>query len=462
MTIQTITKPALDASAVYLGRYAHPGYAASGMPLSYRGERHHILIGPNGSGKGTRILVPNLLNIQDRSLVVFDTKGELTAITADFRRRVSDVIILNPFGVLGIPGVGFNPLASLDPNSLTFFDDCCGVGEALIKIEEKDPHWSESAQALVVSFLMWEVLLAARVRRPPSLARVRAMLTEPDVYEDDEHGKSKLVRGLRITARRMAAEGTSKIKSLIGRFTRGSDEINSIQSTADRQTTWTLSTPMEKNLVRDDIDFTQLKKRPTTVYVILPPERIRTHSVWLRLLLVTALRAHYTPGGLRTIFMLDEFAHLGHLAPVEDALALVRGYRIQLMPILQDLNQLKAIYSERWQSFLGSSGVVQGFAPNDLQTADWMSKRAGETTVVAAGYNLGNSDSENRHSANTGMSYQQMKRPLLSPNDLMGMGRGAGVIFLDGTSRTIPFFAPPYWDIPELAERAQANPYYSG
>jgi hypothetical protein len=54
------------------------------------------------------------------------------------------------------------------------------------------------------------------------------------------------------------------------------------------------------------VDFSKLKEKPTTVYVILPAERMRTHSVWLRLVIVSALRALYRPGGLRTLFLIDE------------------------------------------------------------------------------------------------------------------------------------------------------------
>ncbi len=462
MTIQPTMKRTIDARAVYLGRYDNSQFPDAQEPLAYKGERHLLLFGPNGSGKGTRLLVNNLLSMRDRSVIVIDPKGELAAITADFRRRIGDVVILNPFGVLGLPSASFNPLASLDADASTFFDDAFGVGEALIKIEEKDPHWSESAQALIVALVMWEVLLAKRERRLPQIENMRRLLTEPDEYEPGEDGKAKLVKGLRVTARRMVRQGGPVIESLVGRFLRGNNEMNSIQSTADRQTAWTLSEPMRAGMAGNDIDFRDLKKRPVTVYVILPPERMRTHSVWLRLLVVTALRAHYKPGGLRTLFILDEFAQLGHLGPVEDALALMRGYGIQLWPILQDLPQLKAIYKSRWGSFMGCAGVTQFFAPNDLETAEWISKRAGETTTVAAGYNLGRSDADNRHSASTGMNYQQSKRPLFLPSELMGMRRGSGLFFLDGYSNPIPFFAPSYWNIPSLKERAKPNPYFGG
>ena len=53
-----------------------------------------------------------------------------------------------------------------------------------------------------------------------------------------------------------------------------------IQSTADRQTSWTLSKPMRADLARDGIDFSDLKRRPMTVYV--DPAR-RTHAYAQRL-----------------------------------------------------------------------------------------------------------------------------------------------------------------------------------
>jgi type IV secretion system protein VirD4 len=447
-----------NGSDIYLGRYSVNGQVGAALP--YRGERHLLLFGPNGSGKGTRLLVPNLLSLRDRSIVVIDPKGELAAITADYRRTLGEVVILNPFGVLGIASAGFNPLAALDPDSPLFMDDATGIGEALIKIEEKDPHWSESAQGLVVAFLMWEVQLAKREGRAPSLENVRGLITEANEYETGADGKRHLVKGVRVTAARMIAEGGFEIASLISRFLRDTDEVASIQSTADRQTWWLLSKPMRDNLARNDIDFADLKKRPITVYVVLPAERMRTHSVWLRLVIVSALRSLYKPGGLRTLFLLDEFAQLGHLAPVEDAFGLVRGYGVQLWPILQDLTQLKALYKERWETFMANAGVVQGFAPNDLTTADWMSQRAGETTAVAAGYNAGDSQSANNQSNSHGMSYQQTKRRVFLPQELMEFRQGGALLFPAGSAMSIPCYAPPYWEIPEVNPLARPNPYY--
>src|ERR1700728_3972960 len=90
------------ADGISLGRhYDDATGRSSNERIVYQGERHLLLFGPNGTGKGTRFLIPNLLSIKDRSIVVIDPKGELAAVTAAYRHRAGeDVKILDPFGKL--------------------------------------------------------------------------------------------------------------------------------------------------------------------------------------------------------------------------------------------------------------------------------------------------------------------------------------------------------------------------
>jgi type IV secretion system protein VirD4 len=433
------------------------------------GERHVLVFGPNGSGKGTRLLIPNLLQLEGRSIFVIDPKGELAAVTAQHRQTVGDVVIINPFGILADrPGYehlksrGFNPLTALDPTAPSFNSDTALLAEALIKTEgAKDPHWDDSARALVAALIMYVCAEGLVLKKVPTLDRVRELLCSISKEPTERHPQGV---GIPKLAHEMMESGLRGLQNKASQFTDWNKEIQGIASTAKRQTEFLDDDELADDLSKVSMDFRELKDRPITVYLILPPQMMTRHGRWLRLLLTSALNAcmrERRPGEPRVLFMLDEFAALGHLQIIETVWALVRGYGIQIMPILQDLNQLKGIYHERWETFIGMAGTVLSFGPNDHTTADWLSRRAGETTKVIKGYNQGASHG-GHDSTSTGLSWQQVKMPLLPAHNLFGMAPGETLIALAGLSNIVAGYAPGYYEIARCVERADPNPYYHG
>jgi type IV secretion system protein VirD4 len=459
---------------LYLGRFVDEEAGKLGDKLVYGGESHALVFGPTGCGKGVRFLAVNLLGdyLAGRSVIVLDPKGELAAVTAKARHEMhgpGSVKILDPFGKLAeavkgspahdylrkhglIESVGFNPLVSLKPGSANFYDDAAGLAEGLITIDksDRDKHWPESAQALAIGFLMWAKFWKGE---EANLEDVRTLLTGGNL--------ASVVKTVLeyAGAAEFSSKGGEDIQSLLGRFAESTTEIANIRSTADTQTRWILSKRMREDLKKPGVDFSELKEKPQTVYVILPAERMRTHSVWLRLVIVSALRALYRPGGLRTVMLIDEMAALGRLRPLEDAFGLVRGYRLQIVGIFQDLAQLKADYDERWESFVANAGVVMGFPPNDKTTSEWMSWRSGQKTDVTRSLNQGpGRDGE----LDISEGQRTFGRPFYWPHDLIGMHEGSGVLWLAGLAHTVRFFADKYSKLAAYDSRALRNPYWEG
>jgi hypothetical protein len=218
---------------------------------------------------------------------------------------------------------------------------------------------------------------------------------------------------------------------------------------------------MLDDLEKDGIDFARLKQQPVTVYVILPAHALETFSAWLRLVVACAFNALYRQeggGGLRTLFLLSEFAQLGKLSMVSAALAQGAGYGIQLCPVLQDINQLRAIYGrDQAETFLGMSGATFAFCPNDGETAEWMSRRSGEVIEP----NLSASDDPSGVRA----SWRGERRRLLPPGDLHNIPEFHGLVWFAGKSAPQPVYAPPYWDAkrnPDLQGRYDPDPYHAG
>lgn len=483
--------------AIELGRLVHPRDGISNK-IRYGGERHVLLFGANGSGKGTRILLPNLLDMRGaRSLVVVDPKGELAAVSAPFRRHVGRVVILNPFGVLtdrqgfeDMESVGFNPLAALNPSARDFNVQASLLADAMITVESKQPHWDESARALVAALIMYVVIVARKRDGIPTLSRVRELLCLPS---DAPHkGNDFEGAGIPKLAREMMRSSIAGLRNKASQFTEWNNEIQSIVSTAKRHTECFDDPEIADDLARDGFDFRNLKREPVTVYLILPPEMMERHGKWLRLVLTASLQASMRPreaGEPRILFMLDEFAALGHLKLIETAWALVRGYGIQIMPVLQDLNQLKSLYKERWETFIGNAGAVASFAPNDTTTATWLAARLGDTTRMmttqssstseSSGTNTGNSEGVNMNpggggsssgtsggqssgrSNSTSSNTSPVKVPLMTAQQLHGLQAGFMVLLMAGLSNAAPVYAPAYFRIEQRLNRARVNPYYT-
>jgi type IV secretion system protein VirD4 len=197
---------------------------------------------------------------------------------------------------------------------------------------------------------------------------------------------------------------------------------------------------MASDLGRNGVDFRMLKQKPCTVYVVLPAERLREHSIWLRLVITSALRSLYSPRGVPVLFMLDEFAQLGRLEVIERNMALMRGYGVKLWTIFQDLAQAKDIYERRWESFISNAGVRHVFAPQDVTTQEYFSKLSGQriywlkTTGTNTGQSMGPQSSI---SSGVTEGWTNIQGPAYWPQSLAAMETGKAVLFgKDGPTRT--------------------------
>ena len=167
----------------------------------------------------------------------------------------------------------------------------------------------------------------------------------------------------------------------LARAENSSKEYDSIISTGNSQ----LSTFMgfrKGILSKSDFSLTDLKQEPTTIYLVLPAGKMGSHFRWLRMMVTLSLailERQSTKPEYPVLFVLEEFAALGYMRPIERAAGYMAGFGVKLWPILQDLQQLKTHYPNSWQTFLGNAGMLQVFGLNDGTTEEFISKRLGTT-----------------------------------------------------------------------------------
>ncbi len=191
---------------------------------------------------------------------------------------------------------------------------------------------------------------------------------------------------------------------------------------------------------RSSFSFSDLKTGHTTVYVVVPPNRLDVCRRWLRLMVASAIDALIrTPGPPRerVLFLLDEFPALGYMPPLERAISLARGYGGTCWLLAQDLSQLRALYPVTWSSFIANAGVVQAFGTNDVETATYLSDMLGTTTVRVASHTrserTGAAGLFRGGDARATWSEAERARPLLSPDEVRREDPATQLLLMPGT-----------------------------
>jgi type IV secretory pathway TraG/TraD family ATPase VirD4 len=433
--------PAAPADAFVLGVMRD---APRNTDRRFRQDGHLLTCAPTGAGKGIGAVIPNLLGYPGSAFVP-DFKGETYAVTARTRRSMGqDVILIDPFGITGAPTHRLNWLDTLDPSDPDVVSRAAGLADMLVVAEgaDSESHWNDTARELLRGLLVYVAGLPVERR---SMAELRRIVTAPeddlaatlaDMMADPE-------RGHRLPARTASVH-----------LNRPERERGSVLSSVVRHTAWLDDPRLCAALGRSDFTMADLKRQPMTVYLAIPPDRLRVCLGFVRGFIGLALdgvtavpdRPKY-----RIAFFLDEFGQLGRMDRLADSITLLRGYGAQLWVFVQDLSQLKAVYP-RWQSFLANTSQ-QFFGTADYDTARYLSSALGQQTIR---FETGGSSYSDQGiggpastSSSTGEHFQG--RSLLTPDEIMRLGPSRPIILIAGE--------PPY-----LLDRVSylTDPAYAG
>ena len=415
-----------------------------GQLLRYAGEAHLLTIAPTRSGKGVGAIIPNLLTA-DRSVLCIDPKGENARITARTRGRFGPVYVLDPFGVSGQPSAAFNPLAGLDPDSLDLAEDAALLADALVHDppgQGGEAHWNEEAKALIAGVILY-VVCEERIEAR-TLATVRELLTL---------SPGDFAASLAIMQETPSAGGLVR-RAANRHLGKSEREASGVLSSAQRHTHFLDSVRVNATMARSDFRFADLKEGKATVFLVLPPERLDAYSRWLRLMVAQAIhdlaRSPARPAA-PVLFLLDEFAALGRLEPVERAFGLMAGYGLQLWPILQDMHQLWGAYGKKAGTFVSNAGIVQIFNVADVETASWVSKSIGATTMSyqTTGTSTSRGGMQLFETKSTSTTAHLSRRELMTPDEIMRLDSGLEILLRQGAAPAIAAKVR-YYDGPEF------------
>ena len=393
------------------------------LPEDKRGNVNVLVVGGSGSGKSASYSIPNAYQMLG-SYIFTDPKGELYDRTAGYLKQHGyEIKVLNL--VKPQYSDGYNPLMHISSEI-----DVDVIANTIVKGQKSDgggsdPFWDDSAEMLLKALIYY--LMAARPEEDQNLAScaelVRAansnggsnLLTELISKLPYDHPARMNYKSIEIAPEKTYSSILSTLQSKLGKF--DSKEIAELTST-------------------DTIKFEDIGNKKTAVYVISSD----THGAYDFLLTIFFSQmiqqlynfADDNGGRLKVpaYFILDEFANIGKIPDFDKKISTSRSRKISFSVILQNLDQLEAIYDKSYETIIGNCDTHVFLGSNSYKTVEYFSKALGEKTIERESISV--SRDKGYHRTGTSDSDQIMARALMTPDELRRLDNDLCIIFEKG------------------------------
>jgi type IV secretion system protein VirD4 len=389
------------------------------------GSSHGIVFAGSGGFKTTSITVPTALK-WGGTLIVLDPSDEVSPMVSKHREAAGRRLkIIDPKR----PETGLNVLDWIGKHGGTKEEDIAAVASWIMSESGRasgvrDDFFRASGLQLLTVMIADVCLSGHTEANHQTLRQVRANLAEPepklrqrlqDIYDNS---------------------GSDFVKENVAAFVNMTPEtFSGVYANAIKETHW-LSYPNYAALVSgSSFSTNDIASGKTDVFINVDLKTLETHAGLARVIIGSFLNAIYNRDGAmqgRALFLLDEVAKLGYMRILETARDAGRKYGITLTMIYQSIGQMRETYGGRDASskWFESASWISFAAINDPETADYISRRCGTTTVeidqVSRSF-------QSRGSSQT-RSKQLASRPLIQPHEVLRMRADEQIVFTAGNA----------------------------
>jgi len=181
-----------------------------------------------------------------------------------------------------------------------------------------------------------------------------------------------------------------------------------------------------------DFDVASLRRRPMTIYVVIPPAKLGESGKLLNIFFSTVVGQNLktTPQEdpsikHQVLLLMDEFTAMGRVNALSERISITAGYWVRDLTIIQSNSQLRATYgADAAQTYVTNHAASIVFTPREQQDAEDYSKMLGDTTVRRRQRTVSK--------AGTSWSHTEERRALMLPQELKGLPEDEEIIFYEG------------------------------
>lgn len=455
----------------------------TGQQLCHNGPAHVLGIGATRTGKGITWVMRTMDN-WTASTVSLDIKGEIFAKTSGFKAALGHKAFkFQPTDVNG--GTRFNPLTEIRADTDYFISDAQNIASILLDTDGRGlkDFWAKTGwEWMTVGILHTITKIQDTEGRRANLRDVSLVMSggNVDTVPKDEEELEEL---------------TNQIFDDMASYNHGNHDVDRevkrvarlLRYTAHQQRSGTVATAqtelaiyadpiVAKNTAVSDFKIDDLMNSdvPCHLYLVMDTDNLLRLRPIIRLMFNILLRgltknlsdpSSQTPSKHRLLLLLDELTSIGKVEIFEDSLAFLAGYGIKAFPIVQDKEQLEKTYG-RDNSIQANCDATAVFTPNKDETAQWVSRMLGNTTVVLDRESVSRKAGD--FSGSNSVSLTEIKRPLMTPEEVRTKLRkfneetkepGEVLIFVGG-QKPIRAVQNPYFLDKDLLKRTQLPPHF--
>jgi len=440
-----------------------------GQIVRYAGEGCVLVAGRPGSWKGVAFVILNLLlaprptKEKFQSYVVTDFSGELYAVCHRTLRALGYkvLVIASEAGrlsqELGVPieAIQHNPAGYLDPRDPNILEDVDTFAHLLHsgveprKQNGTNQHFDELARSVLTTFMLWLLVKYGEVTLP---GLRRCVMSS----NDEMHCLLEAARESDAFDGALAEFAAS----LLSLMTNSAEEFSGAITTATRSVKlYAAGAPVGRQVSADGFRWSQLKEEPTVVFLIVPPERLKSQAQFVNLTISASAEAlARCRSNQRVTYLLDEVGNT-YIPNLMQITSLYRKYGIQVIFVLQQLeSQLARIYDkEAAREIQGNCEVIMAMSTTELDDLKRLSELAGQETATDGAHTL-REKAEGPPEVSYSGSYRG--RPILRSEAIRLLEKHQAIVFFAN--------APPfvielmnYLHDPKLRQLADENPYYA-
>ena len=394
-----------------------------------------LVIGGSGSGKTRYFCKPGLYSA-NCSYLVTDPKGELL--------KAAGGLLLS----LGYEVRVFN---LIDPEQSDCYNpfvyvreekDVLSLIDNLIKnttprnASSNDPFWEKAEVALDSALMLY--LIHEAPQDEQNFETMLYMMNFADVREEDEQYRSPLDMLFRALEEEQPAHVAVKqykvFKQAAGKTAKSILVTAAVRLAAFNIPQYAAMTSM------DEMDFGSLGERKRAIFCVIPVNDSSMNYL-VGMLYTQCFQELYRRADLKyngrlpvpVRVLQDEWANVAQPESYPKILATCRSYNIGLNIIVQNVQQIKALYEKEHESIIGNCDTLLFLGGgNEPASLEFIVKLLGRETLATRTRGL----TKGRHGSST-TNYQQTGRDLMTIDEVRKLDTNKAILFIRGEDPVI-------------------------